>query len=215
MTAFAKGGGFGIANADALTEFNFHYDPEALYEFFETLNNIKGTMPNLFMLPLDVTTRLHWGVQEFEALYSLLDATKQSEIEMCRMKMDGVDEEVQQMYDVQEEDLYCTQTGLMYHFLEKATEKMIVAHVEWGHGDWMELHDPAVIGFLLYPHLFDFKHVECKIDRRNGMVYYDQRLVAPTKETIKRPNCFVATDVEVELFLRVFTRDIIEMLKSL
>jgi len=212
---YIMGGTFGKGNADPLTEFNFHYDPKALYEFFETLNTMNGRVPNVFLLPLDVTTRLMWGASEFETLYSLLDATKQSEIEMCRMKMEGIDEEVQQMYDVKEEDLYCTQTGLMYHFIEKTTEKMIVAHFEWGNGEKMELHDPAVVGIILYPHLFEMKHVQCKIDRQNGMVYYDQRLLPPTEETMVRPNCFVVTDVDVPMFMRAFTRDFLEILKNL
>jgi len=213
---YIMGGSFGVGNADELTEFNFNYDPEALYQFFETIDSMTGQRPNVFLFPLDITTKLLWGATEFEALYSLLDATKQSEIEMCRMKMEGIDTDVQQMYDVQEEDLFCTQTGLMYHFLEKSTEKMIVAHLEWGcNGGAMELHDPAVVGFILYPQLYDLKHVQCKIDRKNGMVYFDKRLMPPTADTIIRPNCFVANNVDIPQFLRAFTRDVLAMLNNL
>ena len=114
-----------------------------------------------------------------------------------------------------EQDLYCTPTGLLYHFLEKTTEKMIVAHFEWGHGDKMELHDPAVVGFIMYPHLFDLKHVQCKIDKKNGMIYYDKRLMPPTEDTVTRPNCFIATDVDVALLLRAFTRDLLGILNTI
>ena len=95
-----------MGNIDELTEFNFHYDPEALYQFFETINNMKGRRPNVFVLPLDVTTRLLWGAEEMNLLYALLPDTKRSEIEMCRLKMEGIDEQMQEMYDVQQEVLF-------------------------------------------------------------------------------------------------------------
>ena len=174
-----------------------------------------GRVPNVFIFPLDVTKTLKWGIEQFELLYSLLNSVKQSEIEFCRMKVDGVDEEVQQLYDMQEEDVYCTQTGLMYQFFEKATERMIIAHYEAGIGDYMELHDLTLVGFMLYPHLFDFKYVKCVIDMTNGMVHFDKRLKLKTADTIQRPNCIVALKVESDKFVKAFTRDIMKMLNTL
>ena len=131
------------------------------------------------------------------------------------MKIDGVDEEVQQMYDMQDEDVYCTQAGLMYQFFEKATERMVIAHYEAGIGDWMELHDLTLVGFMLYPHLFDFKHVRCVIDQSNGMVHFEKGLKVKDAESIQMPNCFVALKVENDKFLKVFTRDMMKMINAL
>eukprot|EP01083_Nonionella_stella_P288654 982247_1 len=215
---YIMGGTFRKGNADALTEFNFKRDSESLYEVFDVINTMHGNgsrVPNVFVFPLDVTGTLKWNVEQFELLYSLLDGMKQSEIEMCRMRIDGVDDDVQQMYDVQEEDVYCTQTGLMYQFLEKATERQIVAHFETGIGDYMELHDLSLIGFMLYPHLFDFKYVKCNIDKGSGLIWFDKRLQKPTAEGIAIPNCLVAHKVDEEQFVRVFTRDMMFMLNEL
>ena len=92
---------------------------------------------------------------------------------------------------------------------------MIIKHFEWGHGDQMELHDPAVVGFILYPHLFEMKHIQCKVDRSNGLFYYDRRLMPPTEDTVRRPNCFVMTDVDELRFLRAFTRDLLSILNTI
>ena len=215
---YIMGGVFGAegGNIDELTEFNFKNDANALYKLFSIIDEMKGIrVPNIFIFPLDITRKLKWNVEQFELLYSLLNTLKQSEIEMCRMKIDGVDDEVQQMYDVQEEDVYCTQTGLMYHFLEKATEKMIIQHYEWGIGDYMELHDLSIIGFILYPHLFDFKYVKCNVDKSNGLIYFDKRLMVPQPSTIQRPNCMIALNIDKERFLKAYTRDMLIMLNKL
>merc|ERR1712244_109073 len=143
-----------------------------------------------------------------EMLYGLMSTGRQGEIEMCRMKIDGVDEEVAQMYDVSEEDVYCTQSALMYHFLEQATEKQVLAHFEWGIGDYMELHDPAVVGLLLYPHLFELRYVRCEVE--DGVICYDERLTKPKMGVT--PNCMVVVDVDEKRFLTAFTRDLLGVL---
>eukprot|EP00483_Globobulimina_turgida_P002991 UN02996 len=92
---YIMGGAFESGNSDPLTEFNFKFDPNSLYEFFEIINGIQGRVPNVFIFPLDITRKLEWNVEQFELLYSLLNGMKQSEIEMCRMKIDGIDDDVQ------------------------------------------------------------------------------------------------------------------------
>ena len=190
---FIMGGVFGRGNVDAFREFNFDFDREAVAGVFQALTNTTKRGPNVFVMPLDITRRLQWTMKDAEMLYALLCADKQREIEMSRKK-----------------DSQCTRASLLFCFLEQATQRQVVAHSERGIGQYMEMHDPAVVGLLLYPHLFSLKHVHCEV--QDGVIHYDQTMTA---SKAKIPNCMVVVDVDEEKFIRVFARDLLELLNTL
>eukprot|EP01084_Bolivina_argentea_P273885 466669_1 len=112
----------------ALSEYNFNYDSNALYNIFNR-DESNGILPNIFIFPLDATNRLKFGLQHISLLYTLLNNDIQTEIEMCRMKMEkevdklsGDDDDGYDESDLYEsdrgdgdndeyDDFQCTQTG--------------------------------------------------------------------------------------------------------
>ena len=212
----------------ALSEYNFNFDSNALYQLFETLNNQQnGIMPNVFIFPLDSSNKMQFGLQHISLLYTLLNTDIQTEIEMCRMKMEKDADKYAGEEDFYDSDLYdsdrendaddyddfqCTQTGLLYIFYEKMMEEVLKINYLNGECDCVQIKDAAIIGYLLYPHLFDFKYVKCKVIKESGMIYYDQRLEIMKEDTIEIPNCFVNLDVNADKMVHAFARDSVSML---
>ena len=183
----------------------------------------------MFIFPLDATNKIRFGLQHISLLYTLLNTDIQTEIEMCRMKMErdadkysGQDDDIyddSDLYDSDREsreddydDFQCTQTGLLYIFYEKMMEELLKSNYMDGKCDCVHIEDGVIIGYLLYPHLFDFKYVKCKINKENGMIYYDQTLHEKNNDTIEIPNCFINLDVENEKIVHVLARDTVKML---
>ena len=81
-----------------------------------------------------------------------------------------------------------------------------------GQCDCVPLREASIIGHVLYPQLFEFKYVHCSVDRETGMVWYDERLTPPTKDTLKVPNCFVNLKVNASKVIQMFNRDSVTLL---
>ena len=80
--------------------------------------------------------------------------------------------------------------------------------------DCVHIDDAIIIGYLLYPQLFDFKYVKCKVVQETGMIYYDKRLDVNKNDTIEIPNCFINLDVDANKIIHVFARDQVKMLHT-
>eukprot|EP01084_Bolivina_argentea_P300258 517696_1 len=149
---------------------------------------------------------------------------------MCRMKMEkevdklsGDDDDGYDESDLYEsdrgdgdndeyDDFQCTQTGLMYIFYEKMMEETLRLNYMNGFSDSLLIEDASIIGYFLYPHLYDFKYVNCKVNKQNGMIWYDNTLNIITNNTITIPNCFINLNVDVEKIIHGFTRDSVHMM---
>ena len=204
----------------ALSEFNFNFDSNALQKVFSSVE------PNKFIFPLDTSKKLKVGMRDISMIYTLLNQDIQSEIEVCRIKMEKMGEDELDGYD--ESDLYdsdrssadeddfddfkCTQSGILYIFYEKMMTELIRKNYMDGIADGLLIGEASIILYFLYPHLYDFKYVHCMINAENGMVHYDKGLGVIDEDSVVIPNCFVNLHVDDTQIVHGFTRDAVNMI---
>jgi len=190
------GGGFGFhgphagvdgysarGNVKTMAEFNFWADAGSAEKVFNSAKRASHA-PDIVLVPLDVTQQLCLTYDQNEQIAKAVDALTKNRLNHAAA---------------------AKAPNVVVHLLSEMVKRLEEPLVERAQR-CLYLHDPAAVGFLLYPQLFHLRKVQVSVGTEGpftGHSYTDLRpnLQGPS-------NAFVAGGVEKAEFLMALRRDI-------